>query len=138
MCSSDLTESIIHAGASLDARVNLKWIDSEKIEPSNVEELLKDADGVLVAGGFGERGVNGKIEAIKYARENGVPYLGISREASPSRHSKSDRQGASRERCHFANLALIGDQRHLALAEHGIDRAFDFAVDIYEVALPWR
>ncbi|WP_298790188.1 CTP synthase [uncultured Campylobacter sp.] len=72
-----LTESIIHAGASLDARVNLKWIDSEKIEPSNVEELLKDVGGVLVAGGFGERGVSGKIEAIKYARENGVPYLGI-------------------------------------------------------------
>ena len=72
-----LTESIIHAGASLDARVNLKWIDSEKIEPSNVDELLKDVGGVLVAGGFGERGVSGKIEAIKYARENGVPYLGI-------------------------------------------------------------
>jgi len=46
-------------------------------EPSNVEELLKDVGGVLVAGGFGERGVSGKIEAIKYARENGVPYLGI-------------------------------------------------------------
>ena len=67
-----LTESIIHAGASLDTRVNLKWIDSEKIEPSNVEELLKDVDGVLVAGGFGERGVAGK-----FARENKVPYLGI-------------------------------------------------------------
>ncbi len=72
-----LTESIIHAGASLDTRVNLKWIDSEKIEPSNVEELLKDVDGVLVAGGFGERGVAGKILAIKFARENKVPYLGI-------------------------------------------------------------
>ena len=72
-----LTESIIHAGASLDARVNLKWIDSEKIEPSNVEELLKDVDGVLVAGGFGERGVAGKMLAIKFARENKVPYLGI-------------------------------------------------------------
>ena len=72
-----LTESIIHAGASLDTRVNLKWIDSEKIEPSNVDELLKDVDGVLVAGGFGERGVAGKMLAIKFARENKVPYLGI-------------------------------------------------------------
>ena len=72
-----LTESIIHAGASLDTRVNLKWIDSEKIEPSNVEELLKDVGGVLVAGGFGERGVAGKMLAIKFARENKVPYLGI-------------------------------------------------------------
>lgn len=72
-----LTESIIHAGANLDTRVNLKWIDSEKIEPSNVNELLKDVDGILVAGGFGERGVLGKIQAIKFARENKVPYLGI-------------------------------------------------------------
>lgn len=72
-----LTESIIHAGATLDARVNLKWIDSEKIEADNVDELLKDVDGVLVAGGFGERGVSGKIEAIKFAREKNVPYLGI-------------------------------------------------------------
>ncbi|QKF63702.1 CTP synthetase [Campylobacter mucosalis] len=72
-----LTESIIHAGATLDTRVNLKWCDSEKIEENNVNELLKDVDGVLVAGGFGERGVSGKILAIKYAREKKVPYLGI-------------------------------------------------------------
>lgn len=72
-----LTESIIHAGANLDARVNLKWIDSEKIEPENVEDFLKDVDGVLVAGGFGERGVSGKMQAIKFARENKIPYLGI-------------------------------------------------------------
>ncbi|MBR8466265.1 CTP synthase [Campylobacter sp. faydin G-140] len=72
-----LTESIIHAGANLDAKINLKWCDSEKIESTNVEELLKDVDGILVAGGFGERGVNGKILAIKYARENDIPYLGI-------------------------------------------------------------
>lgn len=72
-----LTESIIHAGATLDTRVNLKWCDSEKIDISNVNDLLRDVDGVLVAGGFGERGVSGKMEAIKYARENKVPYLGI-------------------------------------------------------------
>ena len=72
-----LTEGIIHAGANLDARVNLRWIDSEKIEEENVNELLKDVDGILVAGGFGERGVLGKMEAIKFARENKIPYLGI-------------------------------------------------------------
>ncbi|QKG30238.1 MULTISPECIES: CTP synthase [unclassified Campylobacter] len=72
-----LTESIIHAGANLDTRVNLKWIDSEKIESENVDELLRDVDGVLVAGGFGERGISGKIEAIKFAREHKIPYLGI-------------------------------------------------------------
>ena len=72
-----LTEGIIHAGANLDARVNLRWIDSEKIEEENVNELLKDVDGILVAGGFGERGVLGKMEAIKFARVNKIPYLGI-------------------------------------------------------------
>ncbi|MGP1360092.1 CTP synthase [Campylobacter sp.] len=72
-----LTESIIHAGANLDTRVNLRWIDSEKIEEENVNDLLKDVDGVLVAGGFGERGVLGKMQAIKFARENKIPYLGI-------------------------------------------------------------
>ncbi|WP_459899421.1 CTP synthase [Campylobacter concisus] len=72
-----LTESIIHAGANLDTRVNLRWIDSEKIEEENVNELLKDVDGILVAGGFGERGVLGKMQAIKFARENKIPYLGI-------------------------------------------------------------
>ncbi|OPA75932.1 CTP synthase [Campylobacter pinnipediorum subsp. pinnipediorum] len=72
-----LTESIIHAGANLDAKINLKWVDSEKVEKDNVNEILKDVDGVLVAGGFGERGVNGKILAIQFARENKKPYLGI-------------------------------------------------------------
>ena len=72
-----LTEGIIHAGATLDTRVNLKWIDSEKIEEGNLDELFSDVSGVLVAGGFGVRGVEGKILAINYAREHKVPFLGI-------------------------------------------------------------
>ncbi len=72
-----LTESFIHAGANLNTRVNLKWIDSEKVEEEGNEHLLDDVDGILVAGGFGERGVEGKMAAIKYARENKVPFLGI-------------------------------------------------------------
>jgi CTP synthase len=72
-----LTESFIHAGAHLNARVNLKWVDSEMIEEKGAETLLSDVDGVLVAGGFGERGVEGKIKAIEYARVNKVPFLGI-------------------------------------------------------------
>jgi CTP synthase len=72
-----LTESFIHVGAHLDAKVNLKWIDSEKVNDEKSEELLSDVDGILVAGGFGERGVEGKINAIKYARENNIPFLGI-------------------------------------------------------------
>ncbi len=72
-----LTEALIHAGANLDSRVNIKWVDSEKIEEDGSEKFLKDCDGILVAGGFGERGVEGKIEAIRYARENKIPFLGI-------------------------------------------------------------
>ena len=72
-----LTESIIHAGANLDTRVNIIWCDSEKIDANNVADTLKDCDAILVAGGFGSRGVDGKIEAIKFARENKIPYLGI-------------------------------------------------------------
>lgn len=72
-----LTEALIHAGANLDSRVNIKWVDSEKIEEEGNEKILKDCDGILVAGGFGERGIEGKIEAIRYARENKIPFLGI-------------------------------------------------------------
>ena len=55
----------------------MKWVDSEMIEEKGAKELLSDVDGVLVAGGFGHRGVEGKIKAIQYARENRVPFLGI-------------------------------------------------------------
>ena len=72
-----LTESFIHVGANLDVRVNLKWIDSEKIDNEDCKEQLCDVDGILVAGGFGQRGVEGKINAIQYARENNIPFLGI-------------------------------------------------------------
>ncbi|MBU1927939.1 CTP synthase [bacterium] len=72
-----LTESLIHCGAHLDARVEICWVDSEMIEERGAEALLSDCDSVLVAGGFGNRGVEGKIQAIEYARVNKIPYLGI-------------------------------------------------------------
>ena len=72
-----LTESLIHAGAHLNAKVNIKWVDSEMIEEKGSESILSDVDGILVAGGFGERGVVGKMAAITYARENKIPFLGI-------------------------------------------------------------
>ena len=72
-----LTEAIIHAGAALDTRVNLKWVDSEKLESLNPNEVFKDVSAILVAGGFGIRGVLGKIMAINYARVNKIPFLGI-------------------------------------------------------------
>ena len=72
-----LTEALIHVGANLDSRVDIVWVDSEEIEEDGAKKFLESVDGILVAGGFGERGVEGKMEAIKYARENKVPYLGI-------------------------------------------------------------
>ncbi len=72
-----LIEAFIHAGSSLNLRVNLKWIEAEELENNDYEEPLKDVDGILVPGGFGSRGIEGKINAIKYAREHRVPFLGI-------------------------------------------------------------
>ncbi len=72
-----LTEALIHAGAHLDSRVNIKWVDSEKVEEDGAAKYLNDVDGILVAGGFGERGVEGKILSIQYAREKKIPFLGI-------------------------------------------------------------
>ena len=72
-----IIESFTHAGVANDIHVNLKWVDAEKIEEDGPEKWLDSVDGILVPGGFGERGTEGKISAVKYARENGVPYLGI-------------------------------------------------------------
>ncbi len=72
-----LTEALIHAGAHLDTRVEIHWVDSEEVEARSAEALLSDCDSILVAGGFGSRGVEGKIKAIEYARVNKIPYLGI-------------------------------------------------------------
>ena len=72
-----LYEAIYHAGVHNQANVIIKWLDSETINSKNVEDLLKTASGILIPGGFGNRGINGKLEAIKYARENNIPFLGI-------------------------------------------------------------
>jgi len=72
-----LIESLIHCGAHLDTRVEICWVDSEDIEAKGAQTLLADCDAVLVAGGFGNRGVEGKIQAIEYARVEKLPYLGI-------------------------------------------------------------
>jgi CTP synthase len=72
-----IAEALKHAGVANDARVNLRWIDSEDLERASVAEVLRDADAILVAPGFGGRGVEGKILAANYARTNNVPYLGV-------------------------------------------------------------
>jgi len=72
-----LMEALIHGGIANDARVNLQWIDSEEIEVHGPERFLSEVDGILVPGGFGYRGIEGKVKAIKFAREKKIPYFGI-------------------------------------------------------------
>ena len=72
-----IAEALIHAGANNQTKINLHWIHSSKIEQNNTISILGEMDGILVAPGFGERGIDGKIAAVKYARENHVPFLGI-------------------------------------------------------------
>jgi CTP synthase len=72
-----VAEALAHAGYENAAKVDIKWVDTEILTDENVAEYLGDVDGILVPGGFGGRGVEGKIVCAKYARENNVPYLGI-------------------------------------------------------------
>jgi CTP synthase len=72
-----LSEALIHGGVANDARVTMLYIDSEEIEQGKNLELLKSVDGILVPGGFGERGIEGKIKAAEFARKENVPYFGI-------------------------------------------------------------
>ena len=72
-----VVEALKHGGITNHATVHIKWIDSETVTPENVEELLGDCNGVLGPGGFGSRGIEGKILAIQYARTHGVPFLGL-------------------------------------------------------------
>jgi CTP synthase len=72
-----IVESLKHGGIENYSNVNINWIDSETVTPENVGELLGDSDGILVPGGFGDRGIEGKVLAAQYARENNIPYLGI-------------------------------------------------------------
>ena len=72
-----VVEALKHAGVAHRARVHIKWVDSETVTRENAPEILSGVSGILVPGGFGDRGIDGKIYAIQYARENGIPFLGL-------------------------------------------------------------
>ncbi|MCM0036567.1 MAG: CTP synthase [Burkholderiaceae bacterium] len=108
-----LTEALIHAGIHTKSRVKVEYIDSESIEQSGVE-VLKPFDAILVPGGFGKRGTEGKIAAIRFARENNVPYLGI---------------------CLGMQLAVIEFARDVAGLDHANSTEFDPASPHPVVAL---
>lgn len=72
-----VVEALKHGGIASRVNVNIRWVDSEEIESQGCQALLKGVDGILIPGGFGHRGTEGKIQAVKYARENKIPFLGI-------------------------------------------------------------
>ena len=72
-----INEALLHGGIDNDCRVKIKRIDSDKVKKDSLKDLFKDLNGILIPGGFGKRGMEGKIETVKYARENKIPFLGI-------------------------------------------------------------
>lgn len=72
-----ITEAFIHAGSSNETKVNIRWVHSESLTTTNFKEKLEGVNGILVAPGFGDRGIDGKIKAVQYARESKIPFLGI-------------------------------------------------------------
>ncbi|HDH04308.1 MAG TPA: CTP synthase [Nitrospirae bacterium] len=72
-----LVEALFHGGIANNIKVDIQWVDAEELEKDGAERHLAEVDGILVPGGFGERGIEGKIEAVRYAREKKIPYLGI-------------------------------------------------------------
>ncbi len=101
---ASIIHALEHAGAALGAKVHIDWIDTTEISDENVAEKCKDVHGVIVPGGFGVRGAEGKITAIRHVRENGIPYLGL---------------------CYGFQLAVVEYARHVA----GLDGANTTEVD---------
>ena len=76
-CYKSLAEALVHGGIDHETRVNVNWIESEEVERQGTERILREADGILIPGGFGARGIEGKIVTIQYAREHQIPFLGL-------------------------------------------------------------
>jgi CTP synthase len=72
-----IVEALGHAGIDNDSEINIRWVNAEEVNDENVDELLSGVQGILVPGGFGDRGIEGKVSAIRYARENKIPFFGI-------------------------------------------------------------
>lgn len=110
-----VTEALVHGGIANQAKVTIRYIDSEKLEGVDVEPVLKGLSGILVPGGFGSRGVEGKIKAIEYARKNKIPYFGI---------------------CIGLQLAIIEFARHVCGITKATSREFsntgEFVIDMME------
>lgn len=111
-----LKEALIHGATANGLKVNIAWIEAEDLERGEVEKILSPHDGLLVPGGFGSRGIEGKINAITYARENGVPYFGI---------------------CLGMQLAAIEFARHVAHLKRAHSTEFDPSTP-HKIFTLWR
>lgn len=110
-------ESLRHAGYELGSKVDIKWVDSELLDDENVGSYVGDCDGIIIPGGFGDRGIEGMISAAKYARENDVPYLGIC-------------LGMQIAVIEFArNVCGIKDANSGEFDEYGLNKIIDFMPD---------
>ncbi len=110
-------EALAHAGYDHSAKVEIDWVDSETLSPDNVDSRLRDCHGILVPGGFGPRGIEGMVLAVKYAREKKVPYLGIC----------LGMQVAVIEFCR--NVCGIEDANSGEFDEYGLNKVIDFMPD---------
>ena len=116
-----VVESLKHAGAKLGAQVNIKWVLSEDVEKNGTKEYLQDMDGVLVPGGFGDRGIEGKIAAATFARTNKKPYLGLC-------------LGMQTAVIEFArNVAKMADANSTEFAPHSTHPVIDLMPDQHNV-----
>ena len=103
-----LSEALVHGGLPNDAGVNIRLIESEELERGSPEQFLSEADGILIPGGFGTRGIEGKVTTIRYAREKGIPFLGL---------------------CLGMQCAVVEFARHVAGLEGANSGEFDSATD---------
>jgi CTP synthase len=117
-----IVEALIHGGAMNNTRVHIKWVQSDFVTHENVDELLKSVSGILVAPGFGDRGIDGKLIAVQYARENGVPFFGIclgmqcavvefARNCTGLQHANSTEFD---EKTPFAVIDFMADQKEIS------------------------
>ena len=103
-----LSEALVHGGLPNDAGVNVRLIESEELERGSPEQFLSEVDGILIPGGFGTRGIEGKVTTIRYAREKGIPFLGL---------------------CLGMQCAVVEFARHVAGLEGAHSGEFDSATD---------
>lgn len=148
-----LGEAVRHGGIANDTGAQVRWVDSEYIEkgPEQLMEKIGDADAIIVAGGFGARGVEGKVAAIKYARENGVPFLGIcfglhwavvevARNVCKIKNANTEEVDPNTPGMRNSNLLPVkakGEVRLRSVVSLGMEGSMLIPISMWRLASPW-